>query len=131
MVYILDTDVTIEHLRGNIRVTQFIGQIAGVATHLSWATFAELYVGAFASSNPVGKINALRDATQAFVILFPDDAVAVYYAEIRAFLRRRGLLISDLDMIIAATALCHDLTLLTFNRRHFERVPDLRLYTFP
>jgi predicted nucleic acid-binding protein len=43
-------------------------------------------------------------------------------------LRRRGLLISDLDIVLAATALQLDLTVLTYNSRHFERIPDLRIY---
>ena len=50
------------------------------------------------------------------------------FAELRAFLRRRGLLIPDFDLLIGATALHHELTLLTFNRGHFQRIPDLRLY---
>jgi tRNA(fMet)-specific endonuclease VapC len=50
------------------------------------------------------------------------------FAETRAYLRRRGQRIADFDLLIAATALHHDLTLLTFNLRHFERVPDLKLY---
>jgi predicted nucleic acid-binding protein len=33
-----------------------------------------------------------------------------------------------MDLLIAATALDHDLTLVTRNRRHFERIPDLTLY---
>jgi predicted nucleic acid-binding protein len=33
--------------------------------------------------------------------------------------------------MIAATAVVHDLTLITFNKRHFERIPDLRLYGVP
>jgi tRNA(fMet)-specific endonuclease VapC len=129
MAYILDTDITIEHLRNNVPVTQMVEQLAGIAIHLSWATVAELYAGAFASSNPVGKIEAIRDATRGFTVLHPDHDTAVRFAEIRSFLRRRGQLILDLDMIIAATAIQHNLTLITFNRRHFERVPDLRLYS--
>ena len=39
----------------------------------------------------------------------------------------RGRL-ADFDLHIAATALHHDLTLLTFNLRHFDRVPNLKLY---
>lgn len=30
---------------------------------------------------------------------------------------------------ISPTALHYDLTLLTFNSRHFQRIPDLTLYT--
>jgi predicted nucleic acid-binding protein len=37
-------------------------------------------------------------------------------------------LIPDVDLLIAATALEEDLTLVTRNTRHFERIPDLKLY---
>ena len=50
------------------------------------------------------------------------------FAEIRALLRRKGELISDFDMLLGATALHHDLTVLTYNTRHFKRIPDLKLY---
>jgi predicted nucleic acid-binding protein len=58
------------------------------------------------------------------------ELIAERCGEIRAHLRRRGQPISDFDAVIAATALHYNLTLLTFNRRHFERIPDLRLYEF-
>jgi predicted nucleic acid-binding protein len=50
------------------------------------------------------------------------------FARTRAGLRARGILIPDLDLLIAATALEHDLTLLTRNRRHFDRITGLKLY---
>lgn len=50
------------------------------------------------------------------------------FAETRASLRGRGQLIPDFDMLIASTALHHDLTILTFNLRHFQRIPDLEIY---
>jgi len=50
------------------------------------------------------------------------------YARIRGVLRAQGQLIGDLDTLIAATALHHDLTLTTQNTRHFSRIPDLKLY---
>ena len=37
------------------------------------------------------------------------------------------MMIGDMDLLIAATALQHDLTLLTNNRNHFERIEVLRL----
>jgi len=50
------------------------------------------------------------------------------FAEIRSLLRRQGQLIADFDLLIAATALYYDLTLLTYNVRHFEQIPDLKYY---
>ena len=36
-------------------------------------------------------------------------------------------MIGDFDLLIASTCLCHDLTLLTNNVGHFERIEGLRL----
>lgn len=51
-----------------------------------------------------------------------------HFARIRGELRRQGLGIPDADLLIACTALAHDLTLVTRNFRHFERVPALRIH---
>jgi len=55
------------------------------------------------------------------------DTVVVQAAEIYADLYRSGRLISDADILIAATALTHDLTLVTENTGHFERITGLRV----
>ena len=56
-----------------------------------------------------------------------DDATMEVFARIRADLRRQGQLIPDLDLLIAATAIHHEITLLTRNVRHFARIPGLKL----
>ena len=45
----------------------------------------------------------------------------------RARLRAMGTPIQDMDLLIGATALHHDLTLLSNNRRHFGRLSGLRI----
>ncbi len=50
------------------------------------------------------------------------------FARIRGGLRRSGQLIGDPDLLIAATALHYDLTLVTRNVKDFQRTPGLRLY---
>jgi predicted nucleic acid-binding protein len=50
------------------------------------------------------------------------------FAHIRGALRRTGNIISDLDILIAATAIQHNLTLVTRNIKDFERIPDLNIY---
>jgi len=42
-------------------------------------------------------------------------------------LHRHRLRIGTLDLRIAATALVHDFTLVTANRKHFSPIPDLRI----
>ena len=47
-------------------------------------------------------------------------------AEIYGALHKKGRLIQDADILIAATALIHDLVLVTGNEDHFQRIRDLR-----
>jgi tRNA(fMet)-specific endonuclease VapC len=55
------------------------------------------------------------------------EEIVRMFAEVRSGLRRTGRLIGDFDILIGATAVIHDLTLLTRNVRHFERIPHLRI----
>lgn len=48
-------------------------------------------------------------------------------AEIYAYLKKRGTLIEDADILIAAIALVENLVLVTDNVRHFERVDGLQI----
>ncbi len=40
---------------------------------------------------------------------------------------RKGRAVPQLDLMIAAVALAHDLTLVTHNTPDFERIPNLRI----
>jgi tRNA(fMet)-specific endonuclease VapC len=53
------------------------------------------------------------------------DEIVVLASQIYADLHRTGQLISDADILIAATALYHNLDLVTENTRHFKRIPAL------
>jgi tRNA(fMet)-specific endonuclease VapC len=55
-----------------------------------------------------------------------DEDTAFHYAEIRANLKRRGLMIGANDLFIAAHARALGLTLVTNNTAEFARVRDLK-----
>jgi predicted nucleic acid-binding protein len=58
--------------------------------------------------------------------VFPvDAAVAASFASMKATARRRGRLVSDFDLLIAATAKAHGLVLATLNTRHFAGIDGL------
>jgi len=126
MPYLLDADWAIEVLRGRPDAVRALDRVRGGGIAVSRVTVAEVYEGAFRSANPGAGLNDMRQFFSAFLTLELSDAVAERFAEQRAHLRRHGEMISDLDLFVAATALTYDLTLLTFNRRHFERVPGLK-----
>lgn len=64
------------------------------------------------------------------VVLPLSDAIIVRAAEFYAHLRGRGELISDADLLIAATAKIHGSDLVTENRDHFGRIPGLNLHSW-
>lgn len=55
------------------------------------------------------------------------DEIVVKASDIYADLHRQGNLISDADILIAATALVHSLVMVTDNEKHFSRVSGLQI----
>jgi predicted nucleic acid-binding protein len=60
-------------------------------------------------------------------ILDVDVATATLYGELRAQSEQHGRLHSDIDLLVAATAIRHDLTLVTRNVRDFEGFENLEV----
>jgi tRNA(fMet)-specific endonuclease VapC len=55
------------------------------------------------------------------------DNIILKAADIYANLHQNGLLIGDADILIGATALVHNLTIITNNENHFKRISELRV----
>jgi predicted nucleic acid-binding protein len=62
------------------------------------------------------------------VVLPRTRSIVRHFARIRGDLRRRGLIIGDPDILIAATAIHYKLIVVTRNQRHFQRIPAVNLY---
>ena len=56
-----------------------------------------------------------------------DDASFKEYSEIRYSLEHTGQRVDQFDLLIGATALHHDLTLVTSNLKHFERMQGVKI----
>ena len=80
----------------------------------------------------VGSTAANRDFTTALLELTPvlpfDSACVRTAVDIYRDLKANNQLIALPDLFIAATAVAHDLPLLTLNMSHFERVVLLTLF---
>jgi tRNA(fMet)-specific endonuclease VapC len=55
------------------------------------------------------------------------DSIVVQAAGIYADLHRRGELIGDADILIAATAIAHGLVVISNNEAHFRRIKNLEI----
>ena len=128
MAYLLDTNWLIQLLAGHKETATFHRHLHPEQIAVSYITVGEIYDVAFAYANPSAHLSSFRQFLAPFTLLTLNDSIMEKFAEVRSLLRRRGELISDFDILIGATALHHDLTLLTYNTRHFKRIPHLKLY---
>ena len=127
MQYLLDTNWTIDYLRRIERVVRRIEELALEGLGMSVISLAELYEGVFYSRTPEGDERRLRNFLRRIEVVGVDDEICRIFAVERGRLRAAGAMIGDFDIMIGATAIRHGLTLLTNNRRHFERIPSLSI----
>jgi len=80
-----------------------------------------------ASGRGVGRAAIAKRVLAALTVLPYDVAAARVYGQVRARLESAGRPLADADLQIAATALLHDLEMVTGNVKHFRRVPGLRI----
>lgn len=127
MQFLLDTDWVVHCLHGVAAVTSRLEQILPEGVGLSIVSMAELYQGVFFSTDPRANEQALHEFMAGIEILPIDDAVCRIFARERGRLRAAGTPIGDFDLLIGSTAISRGLTLLTNNRRHFERMQGLQV----
>jgi predicted nucleic acid-binding protein len=123
--YLVDTDWVIDHLNQIERVVNRLRELRLQGLALSIASLAELYEGVHYSRNPAQSQQALDIFLEDVTVLGIDEEICKIFGRERGRLRRQGQLIGDLDLLIAATCVHYGLTLLTNNRRHFDRIEEL------
>jgi tRNA(fMet)-specific endonuclease VapC len=120
---VADTDVLIDFLAGKGEadaVERLLGQgVLGTTT----ITRFELLCGA----RTAGQLTRVTRLLETVPALSLDERAADAAAEIRRTLERLGHPIGMADSLIAGIVVSNGSVLLTRNRRHFERVPGLRL----
>jgi tRNA(fMet)-specific endonuclease VapC len=94
---------------------------------ISSITLSELQFGVYNSTNIERNSENLLRFLLGVEVLDYDSCAANEYGKIRAYLRRNGMPIGELDMLIAAHAKAENLTVATNNTREFKRVDGLRL----
>ena len=128
MIYLLDTNTCIRFINGrspNIRAKMLT--VADSDIVISTIVQAEMYAGSAKSQTPQRSREIQEEFFRSFVTVPFDSTAARIYGDIRASLERQGTPIGGNDLLIAATALAHDLILVTHNTREFERVSGLQL----
>ena len=96
----------------------------------SAVVIGELYKGVYRSQARDRHLTNIEQRVLPAVTVLPyDTGTAKIFGKIRAHLEEAGTILPDADLQIAATALSHDLELVTGNLRHFSRIFGLKLNT--
>lgn len=125
--YLLDTNIVIYVIkRRPIEVLEIFNKNASRMA-ISTITLSELIYGAEKSSNVDKNIEAVEDFVSHLEVLPYEPKVSQQYGQIKATLEKRGEIIGENDIHIAAHAVSQGLILVTNNLKEFKRVPNLAL----
>jgi predicted nucleic acid-binding protein len=128
-MFLLDTDILSNLIRRSpspVLIAK-LASIPGEQLFTSSITLGEMVYGAYRrdvrTQSLLTRIEQVLLYSRA-ILPFDDDAARSYGA-LRAELERLGTPLADADLRIASIALARNLTVITGNVRHFNRVPGL------
>lgn len=126
---LLDTDTLSEVMKGvDTNVQDNARQYLRAFGHFTFSliTRYEILRG-LKARRATRQIARFEQRCQQSVVLPITDEIIIQAADLYALLHQEGKLISDADILIAATALKHNLVMVTENVDHFRRIPGLRI----
>ncbi|MTJ12294.1 type II toxin-antitoxin system VapC family toxin [Anabaena sp. UHCC 0187] len=128
MGYLLDTNIISAIFRNNLKVIIKLDKLRtqGEKVFISGMTYYEIKRGLLAV-NATRKLIDLQNLCHEYPVLLLDDMTIFQKAsEIYANLKHRGLPIQEADIFIAATAIIHNLILVSHDS-DLLRIKDLQL----
>jgi predicted nucleic acid-binding protein len=122
---VIDTGIFIEHLRAKDKTSTTLFRLSDEPElFISAVSLYELYMGATTKE----KMEDVKNITEDLSILPFTDEVALKAGEIYHHLRTTNKIIEFRDIFIAATCLTFNLPIATLNKKHFERIDQLRIF---
>lgn len=122
--YLLDTGIVVRHLRGNRRIVALLRGLGRTdRLGITAVTRLEIHVGMHEEER-----YATQKLLSRFITYDLTAEVADRAGDFMRTSRRGGQVVSIPDAIIAATAVQHNLTLVTLNQKDFAAFSGLSLY---
>lgn len=122
----MDTNICIHLFRGKFNLLEKFQEINLDDCAISEITLAELIFGAENSPNPKNN-HKIVDAFSGQVKILPIFNSIQIYAKEKVRLRKKGIMISDFDLLIGSTAISNGLIMITENVKEFERILDIEI----
>jgi len=131
---IYDTAVLIKAERKRVDPSTLLPGRKKGPSGISVVSIAELLHGAHRADTETRRIRRLsfvETLCRRVSVFDYDAATAKIYAEIWSKTARRGICIGVNDLIIASTAIARGYSVMTINRKDFEKIEGLRLVVLP
>jgi tRNA(fMet)-specific endonuclease VapC len=125
--YLLDTNIVIYVLKRRPKEVLDIFNANASRMAISSITLSELMYGAEKSLNTDKNLEAVEEFVSHLEVLPYDAKASQHYGQIKAALEKKGQIIGENDIHIAAHAISHGLILVSNNVREFKRIPNLAL----
>ena len=126
MSYLLDTDICSAYVKGNATVFGRFLQYGG-NLQISTITLGELLTWGLRANAAPRRLTKIREFLELVSVLDVTPEVAWKFGEIRAALLDAGGRVPEMDLMIAASALVNNLTVVTHNTADFAQIHGLRL----
>jgi predicted nucleic acid-binding protein len=131
VAYLVDSDWLIDYIAESPEAVELLERLAPVGVAFSIVSYMESYQGVARTTGPEEARRRLELILENIPVIPFSLSAARRCAELREQLRQHGKRVNQraLDLIIAATAIEFDLTLVTRNLDDFNDVPELKLYS--
>jgi predicted nucleic acid-binding protein len=123
---VLDTDAASYAQRGTLS-SALRTALVGRTLCITFVSVGEFYKGAYKAGWGSERLARLEEWMRNVVVLPYDAGVARTWGYVAAQLQKQGQPISENDVWIAACCIRHGLPLITLNRAHFARIPELQV----
>ena len=129
MDYLIDSDVFIDYLYLDPDATAFVEGLVPAGIAISIITYMESFEGTFQKPDPLASQHQHAEFLEAVPVLPFSVSTAKLCAQLRHDLSSRGKRVGSrvLHLMIASTAIEHNLILVTRNRSDYQDIPNLRI----
>lgn len=126
-MYLLDTDYLINFLKGRVVFTESLFSTFPKELYTSAINVAEVLDGIYNYTDKKA-LKDFQNLLKTVKIIDINYQIASVYSIEKIKLRKVGKLIENFDLLIASTCIANNLILVTGNKKHFERIKNLKIY---
>ena len=126
-MYLFDTDMIIYSLKADEAVRRNLRRHLHDPIKISAITLMELYYGAYKSKKIANNLAKIKTIENTFEIITVSRELVEIFGVLKSGLEKTGKPLDDFDLILASTAMSHNLTIVTNNEKHFGRIDGLKM----